>query len=165
MNSDESFARVRVRRRLLPLMASFNGRVVEALSRTAELLRDDASALGLFAERLLEEAGAGASKEAGAAREDVEDGERAGRRSASGCGPLRVDVLREAPKGLRRRALRVWLGRGRGDTRRLELVHLLAVEALLEGGRGGRVALLPGGARVYRKLGWLYLLTTVDEKS
>jgi len=35
MNDDEAFSRVRVRKQLLPLMKSFNNRVVEALSRTA----------------------------------------------------------------------------------------------------------------------------------
>jgi hypothetical protein len=39
--------------------------------------------------------------------------------------------------------------------RRLELVHLLAVEKLLEGERGGRFALLPGGSMVSRKRGRL----------
>jgi tRNA(Ile)-lysidine synthase len=173
MNVDERFARVRVRRALLPLMLSFNGRVVEALSRTAELLRDDARALGLFAEKLLEEASAFESQG------DVKERDKAGLsglvrdergadalelKRASDSSPLRVDVLRDAPRGLRRRALRVWIARGRGDTRRLELVHLLGVEALLEGSRGGRVALLPGGARVRRKRGWLYLETKRVEK-
>jgi tRNA(Ile)-lysidine synthase len=38
MNEDEGFSRVRVRKQLLPLMKSFNNRVVEALSRTASHL-------------------------------------------------------------------------------------------------------------------------------
>jgi tRNA(Ile)-lysidine synthase len=153
MNLDERYARVRVRRKLLPLMMSFNGRVVEAISRSAELLRDETEALGVVALRLLDEASAGASE---LGEIDFEQ--------ASDSSPLRVDVLRDAPRGLRRRALRVWIERGRGDTRRLELVHLLAVEALLEGARGGRVAELPGGMRVYRKRGWLCLLTKRVEK-
>jgi len=45
MNDDETFSRVRVRKQLLPLMKSFNNRVVEALSRTATLLNEDAVAL------------------------------------------------------------------------------------------------------------------------
>jgi tRNA(Ile)-lysidine synthase len=147
MNLDERYARVRVRHQLLPLMMSFNGRVVEAISRSAELLRDETEALGVVALRLLDEASAGAS---GACEIEFEQ--------ASDSSPLRVDVLRDSSKGLRRRALRLWIARGRGDTRRLELVHLLAVEALLEGTRGGRMAELPGGTRVYRKRGWLYLL-------
>lgn len=143
MNMDERFARVRVRRNLLPLMQTFNGRIVETLARTASLLREDASALELAASELLR-----------AASEDV----------AEPVSPLRVEVLRSAPTALRRRALRQWIGRGRGDLRRLEMAHLLAVEALLRGERGGRVAELPGGASVSRKLGRLYFHAKRVEK-
>ncbi len=152
MNEDERFARVRVRRQLLPLMLSFNGRVVEALSRTAELSRESDAALRVAAEALLIEASAAGASEGEAAAE------------ASVCAALRVDVLRGAPGGLRRRALRLWIERGRGSTRRLELVHLRGVEALLEGTRGGRTAQLPGGGKVYRKRGWLYLDAKKVEK-
>jgi hypothetical protein len=55
--------------------------------------------------------------------------------------------------------LRRWIGQGRGDLRRLELVHLLAVEKLLTGTRGGRVVELPGGARVSRTRGLLHFMT------
>jgi hypothetical protein len=54
--------------------------------------------------------------------------------------------------------LRKWIGRGRGDLRRFELIHIIGVEKLLAGSRGGRVAELPGGATVRRKRGWLELL-------
>ena len=54
MNEDESFARVRVRRQLLPMMRTYNPRITEALARTAELLRDDSRALDNAAKRLLE---------------------------------------------------------------------------------------------------------------
>jgi hypothetical protein len=37
------------------------------------------------------------------------------------------------------------------------MVHLIAVEKLLEGGRGGRVAELPGGMLVTRRRGMLEL--------
>lgn len=131
MNSDETLARVRVRRQLLPLLQTFNGRIVEALARTALLLRDDAVVLASVAEELLRAASESTAPE-------------------TSPPPLRVEVLRRAPTAVRRRALRQWIALGRGDTRRLELVHLSAVEALLEGERGGRVALLPGGASVKR---------------
>ncbi|HEX8139895.1 MAG TPA: tRNA lysidine(34) synthetase TilS [Pyrinomonadaceae bacterium] len=143
MNTDERFARVRVRQSLLPLMQTFNGRVVEALARTAELLREDSAALEAAATELLSEA-------------SLDD-----RQAVS---PLRIDVLKGAPPALSRRALRQWIGRGRGDLRRLEMTHLLAVEALLEGERGGRVAVLPGGSRVRRKLGRLYFHAKRVEK-
>jgi tRNA(Ile)-lysidine synthase len=135
MNADERFARVRVRKTLLPLMRTFNGRVVEALARTAQLLREDASALEMAATELLNAASV--------------DG-------AQAVSPLRVDVLRCAPVALRRRALRQWIARGRGDLRRLEMAHLVAVERLLKGERGGRRIELPGGARVSRKRGLIY---------
>ncbi|HEU4637413.1 MAG TPA: tRNA lysidine(34) synthetase TilS, partial [Candidatus Binatia bacterium] len=45
MNDDQRFARVKVRKQLLPLMQSFNNRIVEALSRTATQLREDGAVL------------------------------------------------------------------------------------------------------------------------
>ncbi len=137
MNEDESFARVRVRHRLLPLMESFNPRVVETLVRTAELLRDDDATLNREASRLLENA---------LVEESV----------------LRVEVLAAAPKALRRRALRLWLAERRGDLRRIELVHLRAVEKLLEGERGGRVAELPGGGMIERRRSQLRFIKRVE---
>ena len=150
MNEDESFARVRVRRRLLPLMREFNPRVVESLVRTAELLREDASTLKAAAAALLK-----------AAREE----EKAGRGLGSSvAGSLSVDILAGAPLAVRRRALRLWIAEGRGDLRRLELVHLVGVEKLLAGERGGRVAELPGGSFVERRRGRLWLHVTAQEE-
>lgn len=40
MNDDEQFARVKIRKRVIPLLAEFNPRIVESLSRCAEALRD-----------------------------------------------------------------------------------------------------------------------------
>ena len=127
MNEDENFARVRARHRLLPLMASFNPRVVEALARTAELLREDSRALESAAERLLEVSANGSKQKT-----------------------LRTDLLAAARPALRRRALRRWLSEQRGDLRRLELAHIRAVESLLIGERGGRMVELPGGSTVSR---------------
>jgi tRNA(Ile)-lysidine synthase len=140
MNEDEGFARVRVRRKLLPLMESFNPRAVLAIARAAELLREDASALRDAAGELLRAAG-------------EEEGDGGG--AASVTGSLSVDVLRSAPAALRRRALRLWLTKGRGDLRRVEMVHLLGVEKLLAGERGGRRAELPGGGYVELRRGRL----------
>jgi tRNA(Ile)-lysidine synthase len=140
MNLDEKFARVRVRQQLLPLMETFNPKLVEGLARTAELLREDSIALDRGATTLLELSIA----QDKASHED----ERA--RTL-----LRIDLLSVAPPALRRRALRLWIGRCRGDLKRLERVHIAAVENLLLGDRGGRVAELPGGDRVSRKRGLL----------
>jgi tRNA(Ile)-lysidine synthase len=141
MNEDERFARVRVRRRLLPLLETFNPRAAEALARAAALLREDSAALDALAAALLEEARAGV---------DESVGEGTSEESAA-APPLKVDVLRRAAPALRRRVLRLWLARARGDLRRLSRVNLHGVERLLEGSRGGRVAELPGGASVERR--------------
>ncbi|MDQ1728567.1 MAG: tRNA(Ile)-lysidine synthase [Pyrinomonadaceae bacterium] len=136
MNADEAFARVRVRRQLLPLMKSFNNRVVEALGRTAALLTEDAAALSVDVRLLLEAA--------------TEHGE-------TGSATLNVRVMLQAPAAVRRRALREWIQRERGNLNRVEMIHLLAVEKLLTGTRGGRVAELPGETCVLRSRGRLEL--------
>jgi tRNA(Ile)-lysidine synthase len=140
MNLDEKFARVRIRRQLLPVMQSLNNRIIETLSRTASLLREDSESLGTDAARLLELASIKASE-----------------KSRTESQALDVKVLAEAPPALRRRALRQWLSNGRGDLLRIERVHLLSIERLLEGSKGGRVAELPNGTRVRRVKGRLEL--------
>jgi hypothetical protein len=60
---------------------------------------------------------------------------------------------------LRRRALRRWVEQGRGDLKRIERVHVLAVESLLFGDRGGRVIELPGGPKVLRRQKWLQFVS------
>jgi tRNA(Ile)-lysidine synthase len=139
MNEDQSFSRVRVRKQLLPLMQSFNNRIVETLSRTANLLGEDASALSSQANQLIESA-AGTNND------------------ATESPALDVKILASAPAAVRRRALREWILRARGNLRRVETVHLAGVEKLLEGERGGRVAELPGGMRVSRRGGKLELM-------
>jgi tRNA(Ile)-lysidine synthase len=133
MNDDQKFARVKVRKQLLPLMQSFNNRIVEALSRTAAQLREDGAVLFNNSDALLQQA----------SLSNVENETKPP--------ALDVKVLSKAPPALRRRALRQWLSDARGGTRRLEMVHLSAVEKLLEGTEGGRVVELPGGGRVSRR--------------
>ena len=141
MNEDEQFARVLVRKQVIPLMECFNVRFVDALARSAELLRDDLVVLNHEAQALLLKA---------TEPESMMKSETNGPR-------LSVSVLANAPAALRRRALRLWLSKGRGDLRRLELVHMLGIERLLVGNVGGRIAQLPGGGVVVRKRGWLEL--------
>ncbi|MBA3356668.1 MAG: tRNA lysidine(34) synthetase TilS [Pyrinomonadaceae bacterium] len=147
MNQDEKYARVRVRKQLLPLMHSFNNKIVEALSRTATLLREDAKALSDEANKLLRLA---SPQTLGKKRDN--------------SARLNVDVLATAPAAVRRRALRQWISHGRGDLHRLEMVHLLAVDSLIEGNRDGRIAELPDGGKVVRKRQWLELDARVNGK-
>jgi tRNA(Ile)-lysidine synthase len=140
MNNDEAFSRVRVRKQLLPLMKLFNNRIVETLNRTAILLSEDATALSAAAKQLLDLASHGS-----------------GENNETNSPSLSVEVLSHAPAAVRRRALREWILRSRGDLRRVEMVHLLAVEKLLKGEKGGRVAELPGGMKAVRRRGILEL--------
>lgn len=134
MNRDSGLARVRVRQQLLPLMQSFNNRIVEALSRTAAQLREDRAVLFSDSDELLQRASLSV----------------AGDTDETKTPALNVKVLAGEPPALRRRALRQWITKARGSARRLEMVHLLAVEKLLEGTAGGRTVELPGGGRVRR---------------
>jgi tRNA(Ile)-lysidine synthase len=133
MNEDPAFARVRVRKQLLPLMESFNNRVVEALSRTAAQLREDGAVLFNDSGALLRQAVV------------------SNQQDETTAPALDVKVLANAPPALRRRALREWLSEARGSARRLEMVHLVAVEKLLEGNAGGLTVELPGGGKVRRR--------------
>ncbi|MDT7542167.1 MAG: tRNA(Ile)-lysidine synthase [Acidobacteriota bacterium] len=161
MNDDERFARVRVRKQMIPLLETLNPRAVEAVARAAGLLREDADALEAEASELLCEAKDESARRrvvrdegpvAGKDRVDAEsDIEREGRSAL----PLRVEVLLRATTAVRRRALRRWLALARGNLRRIELSHVVALEKLLEGERGGRVAELPGGGRVERRGRWI----------
>lgn len=140
MNLDEKFARVRVRRRLLPLLKSFNPRVVTRLARTIEILREDNTALHGAASRLLDLS--------------LAHPEQTSRDSRATT--LRTDLLRLAPPALRRRALRLWLEYNRGDLRRIESAHIIAIERLLSSPKSGRLIELPGGAKVSRKSGLVH---------
>src|SRR4030081_2057630 len=103
-------------RQVLPLMLAINNRIVETLLRTANLLKEDSASLAMDAAKLLS-----------LATERTEEKRR------SDHPVLKVGVLAAAPSAVRRRALRQWLSDGRGDLKRVEHVHLLGVERLLEG--------------------------------
>jgi tRNA(Ile)-lysidine synthase len=96
-NRDAAYARVRVRSRVLPLLeAELGPGVAEALSRTAELLRDDADLLDRLA------------SEAHPPGETLE------------CGRLA-----ELPPALRRRVIRRWLlARGAVDVAQVHVLRV-----------------------------------------
>jgi hypothetical protein len=142
------------------LLETFNPRVVAALARTCELLRADSAALDEQAAQLLSAARVRQKQlptvetatTTQAAMNETEP--MLPDETAPVCAPpLRVDVLRAAALAVRRRALRLWLKAGRGNLRRVTSTHVRAVERLLVGERGRRVAELPGGATVERRRG------------
>ncbi|HET9859198.1 MAG TPA: tRNA lysidine(34) synthetase TilS [Nocardioidaceae bacterium] len=129
-NTDPSFTRVRVRHEVIPVLEKQLGAgVVEALARTARLLRHDADTLDELA------------AEAWAASRDG-DG-------------LSVVRLSEIPTALRRRVLRLAALEAGCPATELFLVHIDAVDALVTGWRGQQGVDLPGHVVVRRSGGTL----------
>lgn len=124
-NLSPDFTRNRIRQELLPLLHTFNPRVNETLARTAGLLAEE--------DAFLQQA-------ATAALDDI-----------SAPNSLNTQQLQLRHPALRRRILRLWLRRERGDLQRIEAVHLTAIEALLAPGQSGRYIQLPGGGKVARE--------------
>ena len=129
-NSDRRFTRVRVRDIVLPMLeAELGPGVAEALSRTAELVRDDSE--------LLDQLAAQTSRAA---------------EGLGGTDTLDCAALESQPPALRRRIIRLWLlGHGLGD---LSLRHISAVDSLVIDWHGQKAIHIPG-ATVTRTAGRL----------
>jgi tRNA(Ile)-lysidine synthase len=131
-NADPGYTRVRVRRRVLPVLEEELGPgVTQALARTADALREDV----LLLESLADSAHSEAAREGG----------------------LDVAVLARTDPALRRRVLhRAALSAGAPPSE-LTRDHVLAVEALVTDWRGQRWIDLPGHLRAVRRAGLLVL--------
>jgi tRNA(Ile)-lysidine synthase len=118
-NSDRSFARVRVRHDVLPVLEEALGPgVTEALARTATLLRADADALDAWA--------------TATAPDRVGDG-------------LAVDALTGLPAAVRRRVLRAAAVEAGAPAGALGAGHLAELERLVVDWHGQGGVTLPGG--------------------
>ncbi len=134
-NGDPSFARVRVRSDVLPVLeAALGPGVAAALARTAELARDDADALDQWAAD---------------SYTDVADVD----------GSLDVGALALLPGAVRRRVLRLASLRAGVTAGSLAAVHLQAIEALVTDWHGQGSVSLPGGQSASRRYGKLYIGT------
>ncbi len=141
MNRDEAFLRVKVRKRVLPLLRDLNPRIVANLSRTAGILQEETQELEKAAGEIL--------TEARSATKDTID----------------VKKISTVSAAKRVRALRLWLRELRGDLRRLEMEHFTALERLVLNGTGGKTIELPGGESVTLSKGKLIFRKTKVEKS
>ncbi|MGH3446890.1 MAG: tRNA lysidine(34) synthetase TilS [Nocardioidaceae bacterium] len=133
-NADRSFARVRVRRDLLPMLErQLGGGLVDALARTAALARDDADALDELAGELYD---------------------------AARCGPaaLKVAALAAALPAVRRRVLRAAAVDAGSPSGQVFAVHVLAMERLVTDWHGQGAVDLPGHLRVRRDADRLHYL-------
>jgi tRNA(Ile)-lysidine synthase len=130
-NDSRDFTRNRVRHELLPLLRTFNPRAGEALIRAASRAAEDDDFLSALAGEFV----------AVAAHDDA----------------LELHLIADLHAALRRRVLRAWVEAARGDLRRIDAAHLLALDRLAAGGEGGSYVELPGGWRVRRERGRLRL--------
>jgi tRNA(Ile)-lysidine synthase len=141
-NADLRFTRNRLRHRTLPeLEREFNPRVVETLSKAADLFRDEDDWMEREAARVFETV------------------------AVRGEGMVRLDVasLAELHPALRRRLLRRAIETVRGDLSNIGLVHVEDVLSLLAAGRSGRRVHLPG-LRAERSFGELRIRTSGDSR-
>jgi tRNA(Ile)-lysidine synthase len=135
-NDDPAFARVRVRRSVLPVLERELGPgVTEALARTARLLRDDADALDEAAETV-----------------------RATTRDETGA--VDAERLRQEPPAIRRRVLRRTALEAGCPGTELFAVHVESMDLLVTDWRGQVGVDLPGGRRLVREGGRLRIVET-----
>lgn len=135
-NSDPSYARVRVRREVLPVLERELGPgVAEALARTAEQLREDADAFDEMIEEVIEDICEPA--EAGIA--------------------VSVGALEANPPALRNRIIRFVVFSEFGVA--LERVHVLAITRLVTDWHGQKAIDLPGGIQASRSGGHIVFST------
>jgi tRNA(Ile)-lysidine synthase len=133
-NDDPAFARVRVRRDVLPVLEEALGPgVTEALARTARLLRADADALDEQAAVAL-----------AAVRDDA--------------GALDTEGLRRFPDAVRARVLRTAALEAGCPASELFAVHVAAMDSLVTQWRGQQHVDLPGKMRAVRSRGSLRVL-------
>jgi len=158
-NDDERFARVRVRKTVLPLLEQQLGPgVAEALARTADLARADADTLDDLAQTALDhlvpQTSTNEPSFGSRGPREVTDGNFVGLLAHQlPDGSLECAALASLPPAVRTRVLRAWLlGAGVGE---LGAVHVQAVDALVVAWRGQRGADVPG-ARVTREAGRLW---------
>ena len=136
-NVDDAFTRVRVRRRVLPVLEDELGPgVTESLARTADLLRSDMELLDSYADQALADV--------------VVDG------------GLSVEAMSLLPTPIRTRVLRdavVAAGAPAGETFHQ---HVVAVDALLTDWHGQKWVDLPGHVRAVRRDGVLAFERATD---
>jgi tRNA(Ile)-lysidine synthase len=130
-NSNLDFTRVRVRENILPLLESEIGPgIADALARSAKILREDATALDEWAERVFAQ-----------------------------VDPLDIEILtlEELPVAVRSRVLRLAIYAAGAPTGSISAAHLEPIEAFVSDWRGQGHTSLPGGVKVCRISGRLSL--------
>jgi len=135
-NSDQRFTRVRVRENILPILERDLGPgVIEALGRSAKILREDSDALDQWAQ------------EAFAAIDPTS---------------IEIELLASLPVAVRARVIRLAIYAQGAPAGSISADHLAPIEALVTAWKGQGPSSLPGGVKVARISGRLSLLAQTD---
>lgn len=130
-NSNQDFTRVRVRDNILPLLENDVGPgIIDALARSAKILREDATALDEWAENVFRQ---------------VEPMD------------IEISILATLPVAVRSRVLRMAIYAAGAPAGSISAAHLEPIEAFVNDWRGQGHTSLPGGVKVCRISGRLSL--------
>ena len=130
-NSNQDFTRVRVRDNILPLLENDIGPgIIDALARSAKILREDATALDEWAENVFRQ---------------VEPMD------------IEISILATLPVAVRSRVLRMAIYAAGAPAGSISAAHLEPIEAFVSDWRGQGHTSLPGGVKVCRISGRLSL--------
>jgi tRNA(Ile)-lysidine synthase len=130
-NSNQDFTRVRVRENILPLLENEIGPgIIDALARSAKILREDATALDEWAESVFRQV----------KPMDIE-----------------TSILDGLPVAVRSRVLRMAIYAAGAPAGSISAAHLEPIEAFVSDWRGQGHTSLPGGVKVCRISGRLSL--------
>lgn len=133
-NLEPVYLRNRLRLEVMPILKEINPRVVEAVAQAADILREEDRFLDVYTEDLLR----GVMDEC-----------------PGGVCRIELAAFTGLPLAVKRRAVRLAVGRVKGNLLGLTFGHVaLAVESITSGGTGRGVD-LPGGVRVERSYGYL----------
>jgi tRNA(Ile)-lysidine synthase len=131
-NDDPTFTRVRIRKKVLPVMEREMGPgITSALARSARIFREDADALDLWADEVFSQ--------------------------TSDPHVLEIATLEKLPIAVRSRVLRLAIYAVGAPSGSINADHLLPIEALVTEWNGQGEVSLPGGVKVSRISGRLSL--------
>ncbi len=139
MNDDLRFARVRIRKDLLPLLSEFNPKVVETLARTSGVIRSELNSLAEF--------------------EEADFASLTG-----GSEGLRLADLQPLSTARTKGLIRYWLKSNRGGLLGISHKHIESVLSLSKSRKSGRTVEIPGHGMVCKRGGMLIFEQVKVEK-
>lgn len=131
-NLKPDYLRNRLRMELLPSLRKYNPEAIKSLCKSADILREEGDFLDRYAGRMLE---------------DIS------RETRGGALTLGREALLGLHPAIRRRVMRLAVGRVKGDLLGVGFTHLAEAEELVSSGLTGKSLDLPGGVRVWASYG------------